>query len=141
MSLHLDLHIYVPVIVAQRTYVESHLDSICLVVEGWIWWRILYEHASLPWVVRRRRGQVLCNHYSTIVETILNAKQRHTIIILGAGLRPAGLGSDEGSLRDRRGWSLVEGEGCAEGVPGRHVGFIDNALLYVQGGAREERCV
>ena len=72
MNLHsdLDLHVHVAVIVAQKTFVESHQDSICLVVVGWIWWWILYEHASLPWAVRRRRGQVLCNHYSTIAETI-----------------------------------------------------------------------
>jgi hypothetical protein len=60
--------------------------------------------------------------------------------MLGAGLGPACLGGGEGSPRNRRGGSLGGCEGSAKRVARRHGAVRDNALLYVQGGTREERC-
>lgn len=127
--------------VERNTCVESHLGSRCPVAVGWIWRWILCEHASLSWAAGKRRGQALCNHYSSTArtsETRSNSIPSSSwvpalgLLVSGVMKEVRGTGDDGAWLRARE---------ARNGFPEDMLLVMDNALLYVQGAAREDRCV
>lgn len=127
------LHIGLRLVVERKLFVESRLGPRCPVAVGWIWQWTLCEHASLFWAAGRRRGQALCNHYSSTArrsETQSNGIPS-SAWVPASGLLVSGLMNEVRGTGDEGAWSRARE--ARKGFPEDMLLAMDTALLYVRG--------